>query len=373
MKINILFFIDKLSFKGFIGGAEKVLINLVNHMDTQKYNIVVQTVFPDTFSEKLRKEITYKCCFEKKNRWTELVYRAELSSGLLYQRRIRGNYDIEVAYLEFESTKAMAASTNQTARKIAWVHCDYHTAIRDKGSFVSKTKKQYERFDQIVCVSTECRRSFIDLFGMSEKTAVLHNVIDVKEILQKAELHVPLEKLDGIPVVCSVGRFSEPKNHMRLLKAAKILHDEGLQFQIWLVGDGILRPQIETFIQENRMQEYISVYGFQKNPYPFMKHADLLVCHSNFEGYSTIAQEAVVLQKEILTTECSGMHDILDAYALGTIVENKDDSFTDGLRAWLLADRVFDNKPNRSLSESTRLHEKIIAAHESLFQSLLEK
>lgn len=41
--INILFFIESLSG----GGAEKVLCNLVNAMDKERFSITVQTLYPE--------------------------------------------------------------------------------------------------------------------------------------------------------------------------------------------------------------------------------------------------------------------------------------------------------------------------------------
>ena len=51
--IKILFFIDKFAYNGSIGGAEKVLITLVNHMDPNKFDITVQTLYPDEYEELL--------------------------------------------------------------------------------------------------------------------------------------------------------------------------------------------------------------------------------------------------------------------------------------------------------------------------------
>ena len=365
--IRILFFIEKFSHNGSIGGAEKVLITLVNYMDPQKYDITVQTVFPDSFSSLLKEHVHYNYCYKKRSRRTALLYRAEAEVGLMYRRRIKGDYDIEVAFLEYFTTKAMAASTNKSAKKVAWVHCDLSIAVKDKVRFVRKTKKQYKKFDQIVCVSEQCRRSFQEIFGGRFDPIVLHNVIDDEEIRRKAA--EPLTYHAGKTVLCSVGRFSYQKNHLRLLKACKRLRKMGYDFELWLVGDGDLRMVIEDYIKDNNLEEFVKLFGFQANPYPFMRAADLLVCSSNYEGYSTFITEGVILQKRILTTDCSGMHDILDRYTAGRIVENNDEAFFDGLAEYFRQPEKISDSSSGLPVISTQ---KLVKENESFFEELVK-
>ena len=117
--IKILFFIERLSYNGVIGGAEKVLITLVNNMDSRKYDITVQTVFLDSFSSLLKEHIHYKYCYRNTNRITTALCRAEVGLGIAYRCHIKSDYDIEVAFLEYGTTKFIAASTNEKAKKAA--------------------------------------------------------------------------------------------------------------------------------------------------------------------------------------------------------------------------------------------------------------
>ena len=330
--IKVLFFIEKFAYNGAIGGAEKALINLVNHMDPNQFDITVQTVFPDLYADHLHNNIRYRYCYPKKNKGSVLLYRVETELGLTYQKHIRDNYDIEVAFLEFDTTKVIAASTNPKARKVAWVHCDLNVAVADKEAFVAKTEKHYRKYDKIVCVSEQCKRSFENIFGEGYDTVVLHNVVDEENILLKADEALPEGIVKRRYTICSVGNFTSAKNHRRLLQACKMLAEAGLAFDLWLIGDGALREEIESYIQENKMENYVFLWGFRENPYPFMKQAELLVCSSDYEGYSTVIVEGVILGKRIITTDCSGMHEILDGYNRGMIVDNDDRSFYEGLR-----------------------------------------
>lgn len=333
--IKILFFIDKFAYNGSIGGAEKVLITLVNHMDPEKFDITVQTLFPDEYSSLLNSNIKYKYCYPKKTSLAYKIFRIEAQLGLVYALHIKDDYDVEVAYLEAETTKVMAASTNKRAKRIAWIHCDFDVAVKDKEAFVQKTNKQYQKFDKIACVSEKCKESFVSLFGNQPKTAVVHNVIDDREILDKAEQPLSSDVVKEKFTLCTVGNFTPPKNYMRLLKTAYKLHEEGYDFDWWILGDGEQRELIDSYIKEHQMSVYINLLGFQKKPYPYMKAADVLVCSSNFEGFSTFVSEGLILGKPILTTDCSGMHELLGESEYGIIVPNNDEAFYDGMKDML--------------------------------------
>lgn len=367
--IKILFHIDTLSG----GGAEKVLCNLVNHVDQSKFDITVQTLFPEEFSQYLVDGIKYKAVYPSNNKFYKCIYRFEAALGLVYRLHMNDDYDIEIAYLEFGPTKVIASSTNKKAKKIAWVHCDFETAIKDKDAFAAKASKQYKKYDRIVCVSEKCKESFVAMFGKQPEVEVIHNVIDDEEILEKARqsLSGNIEKRKF--TLCKVGRLSAPKNYFRLLSAACRLRLENYDFDLWIVGDGELRAQIEAYIAEREMVDYVKLCGFQKNPYPFMRDADWLVCSSNYEGFSTFVSEGLILGKPILTTDCSGMKELLGDSEYGVIVPNDDEEFYKGLKKIL----SFSEEQARNYAEKSRLRGKLFSTDylvkntERFFESVL--
>ena len=329
--IKILFFIETLTG----GGAEKVLRDLVNHMDQTKFDITVQTAFPCDAAKYLAQGIRYKSMYASESKANRLRYRAEAESGLAYRLHIKDDYDIECAYLEMGSTKVMAASTNKKAKKLAWVHCDLSKAVDEPQSYVAKTAPWYAKFDQVVCVSQVVKERFDELFQYRFDSTVLYNVIDDASIREKALLPLPEVTQKRRFTVLSVGRYTPAKNYMRLLRTHKRLLDEGLEHNLWILGDGPERPMLEQYVAENRLQDTVSMPGFMENPYPFMREADLLVCSSIFEGYSTFMTEGVILGKPIVTTDVSGMRELLGDSEYGLIVENDDECFTNGLRKML--------------------------------------
>lgn len=328
--INILFFIESLSG----GGAEKVLRNLVNAMDQTKFRITVQTLYPENVEKCLAPGICYKHCYPAKNRINELRMRAEAAAGLTYPLHIKDDYDIEVAYLECGSTKIMASSTNAKALKLAWVHSDLQNWA-NPDDFAAATKKYYAHYDFAVCVSENVRKSFEKLYGDTVPAFTVYNTIDDGEILRKSAEALPPDVSKRKLTIATVGRLSAPKHFLRTLTAHKRLLEDGLDHDLWIIGEGEERPRLEAYICKNHMELSAKLLGFRENPYNLMHAADLLVCSSIFEGFSTFVTEGLILEKPIVTTDVSGMHELLDDSEYGLITANDDEAFYEGVKRML--------------------------------------
>ena len=329
--IKILFFIETLEG----GGAEKVLRDLVNHMDQTRFDITVQTVWPCDSSRLLVPGIHYKTTFREKNKLNQQRYRVEAELGILYQLHIKDDYDIECAYLEMGPTKVMAASTNKKAKKLAWVHCDLTKAVGDPSSYARKTASWYAKYDQVVCVSQNVKEAFDTLYQQRFSSSVLYNVIDDAAIIEKANL-LPEERIRKRRfTVLSLGRLSAQKNYLRLLKTHKQLLDEGIPHDLWIFGEGPQRSQLERYVEDQNLKNSVWLPGFQENPYPYVKEADLLACSSNYEGFSTFLTEGLILGKPIVTTDVTGVREQMGDSEFGLIVDNDEEAFYQGLKRML--------------------------------------
>lgn len=331
MPIKILFFIENLSG----GGAEKVLCNLVNAMDQSQFEITVQTLWKGDASRFLKPGIRYRYCYRTENRLTQYRSRIEAAAGWTYPLHIKDKYDIEVAYLEFGSTKILSHTKNKGAKKIAWVHSDLERKLNGNTETLQKSKKQYKSYDRIVCVSQTAKDSFVRLFGREEDTIVLYNTVNDAAVREKAKI-VPQD----LPTkrrltVAAVGRLSAEKQFDLLLRVHKRLLGDGFGHDLWIIGEGDARDKLETYISENNLSDSVRLFGYRENPYPYMKAADLLVCSSRYEGLSTFVTEGLILGKPIVTTECSGMRELLGDSEYGLIVKNEEDTLREGMERLL--------------------------------------
>lgn len=373
--IKVLFLIDGISG----GGAEKVLCNLVNNMDQSKFDITVQTFDEYNPEEYLVAGIHYKSINRCKSKlgkklfsyWFRLC--AELK--MAYYFFVKDNYDIEIAYLETMPTKIIAQSTNKKAKKLAWVHCDLS---KKEGMEESKKKirKQYIKFDKIICVSEDARKGFYKLCGNDFDAIVLHNVIDEEEILKKAEESITDWQINsGETQLLAVGRLTQQKNFGQLIRACGLLRDYGYKFHLNILGEGPERNNLQTQINELELNHEITLRGFTSNPYPWMKMSDIIVCSSKYEGISTVVQEALILGKIVVTTPCTGMRELLGDSQYGLIVDdNSTNGLYDGISRMLESQNKVDKYTNKALNKGLSYRKKnTVNKTERLFETIIDK
>ena len=107
-------------------------------------------------------------------------------------------------------------------------------------------------------------------------------------------------------------------------------------WHFYLLGEGELRTEIEKEIKLGGLDNYVTLLGYDINPYKYVAKMDYFVCSSYKEGYSTAVTESIIVGTPVITTDCAGMHEILGRDA-GLIVENADNALQDAL-VYILSD-----------------------------------
>lgn len=324
MKKKILFCM----FRFYKGGTEKIAINLMNNLDKEKYDITLITLFADGgYENLLDKDIKKKSLLKKRIRGVSRLL-TFIPGHIIYKLLVKDKYDVEIAVGDGITSRIIGSSFNKESKKISWIHMDVLKRGSNMKEFKTKEgrKKFYEPFDKIVCVSNDCKDNFVKKFGCKNKTIVKNNPVIIDEILRKAdeELDITLDK-EKLNIV-TVGRLSKEKGYDRLLRVHKKLIEEGINHNIYIIGEGPDRKELEIYIKENKLINSIYLLGFKSNPYKYMKKMDLFICSSRNEAFSTVLSEAIILGKPILTTECSGTKELLGNSEFGIICNNSENS-----------------------------------------------
>ena len=309
------------------GGAEKVLIDILNNIDYKKYNITLQLIYKTgVYIDSINKNVNVFSIYDPKkykNRIIQSIYCRfntflyEKYPKVLYKLFIDKGYDVEIAFLEGETTKLLYNSSNKSSKKVAWVHIDMNS--HDK-SLLEKEKKYYERIDEVICVSNDCKKTFDNCFPKyKRKSKTLYNLIDVKKICNLAKEDVAFDST--IPCIIGVGRLTRQKRFDLLIRAHKLLIDEGIKNKLIILGDGESRGDLINLIKKLKVEKSVELVGFKKNPYPYIKKSDIFVMSSDYEGFSLVVAEAIALGKPIVSTRCVGPEEILNGGEYGQIVE----------------------------------------------------
>ncbi len=336
--ISILFLIPTLDR----GGAENVLINLVNNMDQSKFEITVQTLFDkDSQKNRLHPGIEYKSFLFKQFHGNSRL-QARLPAGLLYRLIVKKRYDIVVSYLEGPTAHILSGCPYMDTKKVAWFHVEMDRERQLSAGFVSKEDalSAYCNYEQIVYVADSVKKSIEQLAGKPfPRSCVLYNTVNSKEIKEKAREAAPeFIKLSNTCELVSVGRIIPAKGYDRLIRVHKRLRDEGYHCRITILGEGADRKELEQYARENNLTDSFVFLGFQNNPYRYISKADLFVCSSRREGFSTAVSEALVLGIPVVSTNCSGAKELLgEKNEYGIVTGNNEEGLYEGIK------RLLDN------------------------------
>ena len=216
--------------------------------------------------------------------------------------RLQEEYDLAVAYLEGGSTYYVADWV-RAKRKAAFVHVDYAQAGYTKDLDLDC----YRKYTKVFAVSDEVKTAFLKVYGeYAGKTEVFHNILNPESIRSKAQTGQGFaEPFEGIRIV-SVGRLTAQKAFEVSIDAMKLVKDAGRKVRWYVFGEGDQRKMLEERIAKLGLKEDFLLPGAVSNPYPYMKQADIYVHSSRFEGKSIAIQEAQILGKPILVSDCSG-------------------------------------------------------------------
>lgn len=321
------------------GGAEKVLLNLLKHLNKDKYQITLLLLFKEgVHLNEVPSHVEIRSVFgPTSNLARRLIYKwvKYMPAERLYKKYVKDTFDIEIAFLEGTTTKIISGSTNPLSKKLAWVHTDlsnYHWTVHYyRGD--EEEQRQYKKFNQIVFVSNDAQKGFEKALAIHENLTVIYNPIDAEEIIRKSnEELIVNNKL----TVISVGRFIVQKGYDRLIKIHAQLINEGIDHDLVLIGEGEEKENLQQLAQQLEITNSVQFLGFQTNPYKFVKAADIYVSSSRAEGLPLVVAEALLLGKPVLSTRCSGPVELLENGKYGMIVENSETGLYEGLKQLLL-------------------------------------
>lgn len=215
-------------------------------------------------------------------------------------------YDLAVAYLEGGSTY-FVADTVHAAKKAAFVHIDY----RNAGYGKELDLDSYSRIDRIFSVSREAGESFCCIYPeYQNKCFLFRNILDTKRILSLSQ-----ESLAPTDPFCTsrakyrlltVGRLNYQKGYDIAISALAILRQKGYDADWFVLGEGSLQKDLQKQIAREGLTEHFILLGSKTNPYPYYRQADLYMHCTRFEGKSIAIEEAQILGKAIIASDCTG-------------------------------------------------------------------
>tara|TARA_Y100000816_G_C26070902_1_gene563290 strand:- start:73 stop:1173 length:1101 start_codon:yes stop_codon:yes gene_type:complete len=170
----------------------------------------------------------------------------------------------------------------------------------------------YGMADSIIVNSVAFKKELKNKFNL--ESVCIYNPLNTKEIISKSKkkIHLNFFNKKNLNII-SVARFSKQKDHECLVKSIYMLNKKIENVKLLLLGSGEEQKKIKNLVDKLNLRKNIKILNFKKNPYPYIRRAELFILSSNFEGLPNVLLEALVLNKFIISSNCpTGPSEILD-------------------------------------------------------------
>lgn len=337
MKKKILFYTTFLT-QG--GGIEVVTVRYMKKFLQEGYEVDLYVDY-NMGEENIReKEIdkSIKIKYLKSEKLSKLIYKLRtlgktkkiyniplyfliiISDYLVWRREVkivqRRNYDITMTFFQYLPSYITKVKGPKHQIYLHGSVTRFFDGIRKyfKKSFFRKL----EKFDEVCTVSKEMGEELVKLApNLKEKQKTVYNPIDIEEIEKKSKDDSELTEWEKILIkekyICSVGRLDEiDKDFTTLIRAfGELKKEERVEEKLVIVGDGPDRKKLEGLVNEFEIRDVIFL-GKKSNPYIWIRNSKLFVLSSKSEGFPTVLIEAKLLGCNILTSDYSGVMEIIE-------------------------------------------------------------
>ena len=373
--IKVLFLIHDLGQ----GGAEKVLVNLVNNMDQSKFDITVMALFGGDVNEQFLKEnIHYQVAFPKAFPGNSHIMKL-LSPTYLHKFLIKDKYDIEVSYLEGPAARIVSGCPNMDTKLVSWIHVEQHSKEIAAKAFRSfkESEQCYYRFDNTICVSESVKKDFLSIYPRISNIDVLYNTNETAHILAQKEEAVEEDFVEDNSIkLCGVGKIVPIKGFDKLARIHKRLIDDGLNVHTYILGIGSEKDRIRKYLSDEGIEDTFTFLGYQTNPYKYVSKCDIFICSSIAEGFSTAATEALIVGTPVVTTPVAGMEEMLGSNnEYGIITEMNEDSLYRNIKELVVNSEKLKHYKKQAVIRGKYFSKDntVAAVEEKLFSMVMKK
>lgn len=299
---KILFLVP--AFAAGVGGAERVITVLLRHLDHSRFECHLALVGEGrAFLEDIPREVTVHHLGVSRMRYcvpaiVKLSWQVRpdtilstvifLNAMLMLARPFLSGKP-RILLREASLPSAFLAQGARNPRILKWMY-----------------RVLYPKADQIICLCDAAIKDMVEHLGIRrDKLVRIYNPVDVEMVRRLAEGAESPYTGPG-PHVIAMGRLQREKAYDVLLRAFSSVLKAFPTARLTILGEGPLETQLKQQAVELGIDHVVAFPGFQKNPWPYMKHADLFVLASRFEGLPNALLEVLALGVPVVATDCPG-------------------------------------------------------------------
>lgn len=316
-KIQILFIVP--SMNG--GGAEKVISTLLQYMNADLFQIsLVLLVKEGVFLKDIPSHVSL----------IDLnVKRVRYALGKIIKVIIKTKPDIvfsTLGHLNLAISMLIPLLKIRMKKKIIYIARESNTVSvinqQEKYTIIMNLlyKYYYSHFDYIIAQAEYMKNDLIENYNLDKnKIQVIYNPVDIEKINVLAnKVRTNVFASNKINLL-AVGRLSYQKGFDILLKALIYLDE---RFFLTILGTGNEYENLKEQIIFANLEHKVCLKGFEDNPYPYMKQADILILSSRFEGFPNVVLESNACNTPVIAFNCpGGIEEIIISSENGWLVE----------------------------------------------------
>lgn len=353
------------------GGAERIIVNILNNYSRNKYNMVL-VIADGEYSEYIETiNSDVKIIFLEAENTREII------DGLVMTVN-REKPDLIYTQINYNNITFLLAKLLGKIRTPVIVEEADTRILTSESSRKNKiaTRLLYKFWASKVILLTRTMAEILnkDFKIPEDKLVVIHNPIEIDEIYKLRDEPIEDNEKSAKKTIIAVGRLDEVKDYVTLLKAIQIVSDE-IEVQLQILGTGILGNELKILSKILGIEDRVQFLGFQDNPYKHVRNSDVFVLTSRREGLPNVIIEAMASGTPVISTDCmTGPREIIGDNEYGILVPVGDHEKLAEEIIELLRDKEkqeYYKQKGYERAEDFRA-EKIIKEYESLFDEVMK-
>jgi glycosyltransferase involved in cell wall biosynthesis len=229
--------------------------------------------------------------------------------------------------------------------------------------------------DRVFTVSASIRATLVKLGVHPELVEVIYEGVDLAGV-DTLQTDYRLPVLQG-PIIGTVAHLSMEKGHVTLLRAARMLKEQKLDFSLVIVGGGELRKMLEELVGELGLSSQVMFTGFRPDSDALMKQFDIFCLPSLSEGLSSAILAAMACGLPVVSTSVGGIPELVLNGETGYLVEPEDpESLAQALEALLCDLEVrheFGEAGRRRIESQFTQRQKLQATRDAYLRLLRDR
>jgi glycosyltransferase involved in cell wall biosynthesis len=317
-KIRVLHILTDLS----AGGAQMLVKNLMFSYDRNRFDLAICSLFPkgETIIEQQLEGVGNIFYLDKKlGPDPKILFR-------LYRLLKQFRPHVVHTHLYISRYALIPSLICKIPVKMHTFHNPAEKEVEKIGKIISWIAFNWLNI-QPIALSPAISNSVGNLYKR-QNVPYIYNGIPTKDYIRNDDVRKmvrhSLNLSDDILGLITVGRFSPQKNHALMIEAFSKVHAQNKNSMLIMVGDGDLKPKIESMVRANNLSDYVQFLGLRKDIPELLAAADIFVLSSDWEGMPLVIIEAMAAGKPVVATAVGGVPDMITDQASGFLVKPND-------------------------------------------------